>query len=339
VSRDEIVTPGAKDNREIVARAFYPAKRERQGQNADYFPDFRLIKSALEPHLGDKIPPMLAGLKIEALEGDEVSLDQSTYPVVILCPGSGMSRFFYTFLGEELASQGFIVIGIDFTYAGYVLLPGHRVTTPYAGWKRPEDLRTTEEIDAFFNEMNSYLAQDVRFVIQQLETLKESGDHLGARLNLARVAVVGHSLGGTIAARACRLEPRIRACVSLDGIAPGVERQAGLKQPYMLVRAGVARAEWFIQLLTEILPNTKSLAYDVVIRGVAHEGFSDLLILDRAFAEMEAEPRWALELTSLYLLQFLGRHLLELEAPLLSEGAPETAGVRVRVFSTPSNQF
>ncbi len=108
-------------------------------------------------------------------------------------------------------------------------------------------------------------------------------------------------------------------------------------QPFMLVRAGVARAEWFTQLLTEILPNTKSIAYDVVIQGVPHEGFSDLPMLDRTFAEMEVEPRRALELTSLYLLQFLGRHLLDLEAPLLSEEPSETAEVSLRIFSTPSN--
>ena len=63
-------------------------------------------------------------------------------------------------------------------------------------------------------------ARDIVFVLNQLTKL-DNGDEqafvLKKRLDLNRVASMGHSAGGANATLACQLDTRFRACLSLDG--------------------------------------------------------------------------------------------------------------------------
>jgi hypothetical protein len=68
-------------------------------------------------------------------------------------------------------------------------------------------------------------AEDVLFVMNKLTQLNKSGAQgflLEGRLDLNRIAAVGHSAGGAFATGACQLDARIHACVSLDGEMPPV---------------------------------------------------------------------------------------------------------------------
>ena len=95
---------------------------------------------------------------------------------------------------------------------------------PQPGGKAPAD-----------NSIVPYLAKDVAFALDLLATLNQADPAgiLAGKLDLQRVGAFGISLGGIVVGDACRVDPRLRACLMMDAPVPiGVVR-AGLKQPGM----------------------------------------------------------------------------------------------------------
>ncbi|GHE15434.1 alpha/beta hydrolase family protein [Streptomyces alanosinicus] len=173
-------------------------------------------------------------------------------PVVIYSPGGGDPRTLGTYVAEELASQGHVVVSIDHPGdAGAVQFP---VTTSY----RSECIRTTvfrenprTRPDVYRTAIAARLA-DIRFVLNQLELLAagrnpDAADrplpqHLPRALDLARVGIYGHSAGGTAAAQAAYDDRRIRAVVNLEGYLDYPPDQPGEPGPlFPVARYGVNR--------------------------------------------------------------------------------------------------
>ena len=88
-------------------------------------------------------------------------------------------------------------------------------------------------------------AADIRFVLDR--TTAENGDRehffLAGKIDLNRVAAMGHSACADFAARACQLGIRVKACVALEGGMPPIAAlpdypdHASLKQPLLLLEA------------------------------------------------------------------------------------------------------
>ena len=90
-------------------------------------------------------------------------------------------------------------------------------------------------------------------------------------LDLSKIGIVGHSMGGTTAALATREEPRILAGVNLDGSTyPGMNgdvRPIPVNKPFLFLAteehaAGEARAREYI--------GSESNTYYVVVTGADH---------------------------------------------------------------------
>ncbi|MER5781166.1 alpha/beta hydrolase [Streptomyces mobaraensis] len=145
-------------------------------------------------------------------------------PVLLYSPGGGDPRTLGTGLAEDLASHGYVVVAVDHPGdAGEVEFPAdlpgrERVrTTVLTGPPGPE----------LFDVLVDTRIADLRFVLDQLAVLAagRSPDALGrplprglaAALDLRRVGVYGHSLGGTAVTEAMRRDRRIRAAVNLEG--------------------------------------------------------------------------------------------------------------------------
>jgi pimeloyl-ACP methyl ester carboxylesterase len=74
--------------------------------------------------------------------------------------------------------------------------------------------------------------------MDELEHMNQkANDPFGEKLDMARVAVAGHSLGGLTALLSLEMEPRFRAALSLDGINPGALFGASSK-PVLILFAG-----------------------------------------------------------------------------------------------------
>jgi dienelactone hydrolase len=147
--------------------------------------------------------------------------DQSSYPVLMQSQ-SGFPPLLLAAVAEELASHGYVVVGVNHTYepAVTVFADGRAVAVnpdAVAGVLGPQ----TGPYQERFRQRAAvcdYKAADLASVADQLEQLPaEAAGLLGGRLDLDRLGAFGHFFGGNAALQWCRDDRRCRAAANLDG--------------------------------------------------------------------------------------------------------------------------
>jgi pimeloyl-ACP methyl ester carboxylesterase len=335
-------------HRELMVYFWYPTSDKSADAKASYFPGAQRmdtlpdIRARLAREFGKNWPAMVSGaIFSHAVEGAPIARSPLRLPVVIFSHGLGSSGFNYTCLIEDLVSRGYIVASIEHTYIDLaVWFPDGRVAPrhndpPPAGLSPEERFkwtvaRTTETITEG--------AADVRFALDRITAANATPQEflLAGRLDLNRVAAMGHSAGAEFAARACQLDARFKACVDLDGgmvpvaVLPEYPDGATMKQPLLLLEpdhsqsrtpATPAELTAYFNKKEEQLQATRRGSYNVVLRAkdLAHPGFSDIPLL---FAGQDGYPPTEtvlhnLELIEKYVREFLGKNLKQEKAPLL----------------------
>jgi dienelactone hydrolase len=209
-SRAEPATPSQSDHRRLRMVAWYPAIAGT-GTAGAYVEDLDAIGDGLVAS-GSIGSFELAGLGMVTTSsriGAEVAASGDGHPVVLLSPGNATNVDFYASLAEDLASHGFVVIGIDHPYQSAAVALGDTVAV-YAG--DPPMADAAEVIGARIEER----VADMGFVLDRLAIDGAGIEGLDGQLDLDRLAVIGHSNGGIAAVQICD-DPRVHACVNLDG--------------------------------------------------------------------------------------------------------------------------
>ena len=106
--RREIFAADPATRRELVMWVWYPAAPTVGAARADYLP------AAWAP-IADQLGLDVAGVRSHAVSDAPISGHRSTHPVLLLSP-SGFSPLLLTTLAEQLASVGYVVVGINHTY-------------------------------------------------------------------------------------------------------------------------------------------------------------------------------------------------------------------------------
>ncbi|MGW2156863.1 alpha/beta hydrolase family protein [Nonomuraea sp. NPDC001699] len=162
---------------------------------------------------------------------------QRSHSVLLFSPAYRTMREFGTSLVEDLASHGYVVVTIGHTHEAQIIeFPGRRLELS----RQPA--KPTDDDYALALQVRQ---ADTRFVLDALSTLNAKG-HLGAEdqhlpsglkgsLDLSRVGMFGHSLGGATAAETMAQDPRILAGVNLDGSIIGPAAETGLDRPFLLM--------------------------------------------------------------------------------------------------------
>ncbi|MEU4442898.1 alpha/beta hydrolase [Actinosynnema sp. NPDC050801] len=142
-------------------------------------------------------------------------------PVVLYSPGLVDPRAFGTTTVEELASRGYVVVTIDH--------PGETFTVDLPAGPRPIGLPGLPHTDPrLYRAVIATRLADTDLVLDRLELLAAGGNpdaggrplprNLARALDLRRIGVYGHGLGGTIAAEAMYEDrDRIDAAINLEG--------------------------------------------------------------------------------------------------------------------------
>jgi predicted dienelactone hydrolase len=215
--------------RELMVRFWYPTAGNAACTPADY--TSAGVLSQLSQLLHTTLPQISTNSCLNA------PVATGTHPVVVVTPGFTGTFTDYTFLTEDLASRGYVVVAVDHTYeATAVEFPDGRVEQGVFGSYLTRYTRSDPPALAF---AVSVRLADLRFVVNKLSAVNGGGDKVfAAKLDLSRIALLGHSLGGLTTVRGVEKDARFRAAISLDGLVPD-RLTPPTTTPVLLVRAGI----------------------------------------------------------------------------------------------------
>lgn len=331
--RPEVLTEAPNDFREVIATVWYPAKAGT-GTKSPYFPGLSAVSKALAES-GEVEWWEVLGLRFirsQNLLKAELAEEPAPYPVFILSPGNGTNVEFYSSLASEIASHGYIVVGLNHPYDVAAVELSNGEVAPYNKDQWSLEPRAHQVYTA--NRIQIRTA-DVLFTLDQLEGLNTDPDQIfSGRIDLGSVAVGGHSLGGITASEACKADSRFRACINFDGLQRG--------GPFSMEETAIPPTQPFLFITKESEMHPKLIerfesmveGYWVVIGGAAHDSFTDGPRLQPSIFPLADQADRILGLISEYTLAFLDGTLKGQPDDLLSRSA-HGEEVSVRVY--PSN--
>jgi hypothetical protein len=183
-----------------------------------------------------------------------------------------------------------------------------------------------------------YLEQDVGFTLDQLAALNQYDPNgiLAEHLDLQHIGIIGDSLGGIVTGEACRLEPRIQACLVLDAALTADVVQVGLRQPTMWISRDVKtmQLEGWSQIdidqtqttMHEVFDGLPGDGYLVLVPGMFHLNLNDTPYYSPLTSVLgltgPINPWRAHRIINAYSLAFFDRYLEGQPAELL-EGPAE----------------
>ncbi len=334
-SRQETQNSQPGLHRELMIQIWYPAEHHGPGEHYRPRSEMPLKKQHLSL------------VRTHAASGVPIARKPGRYPVLIFSPAWTGSRKQNTFQVVELASHGFVVVGIDHPYmSGLTVFPDGRVIkTKLDVWLDFSSAESFAESSRVVEDQLRICAADARFVLDTLEGLAENDPAglLTGHLDTSRVGIFGHSFGGAVAAEACRLDPRFRAAIDLDGCLFGESASAGVEQPFMVMSsqglpptaselanstgerhryfAFVDRSERMIRRKLEA-----NGGYFLRIEGTRHMNFCDSALyspLERLTGAGPIDVNRAMRIINDYTLAFFNEFIIDRHQALLSGPAPQ----------------
>jgi dienelactone hydrolase len=290
--------------RELPVWIWYPADSAPNGERQPVLPpewQARRIET-LTAKLGPAVARAAGSLKVHARIAVPRQASASSYPVLLFTPGLGWLASDYSVLLEDLASHGYVVVGLA--------SPGFADVVRFDDGR--EVLRTLG-IGEKIGTDQAIVHADAAFVLRRLRELAADHDNLlHGRVDLTRIGVLGHSLGGTTALMLAARDTTVRAAVNIDGDPMGdvvgitpkqpllllssesptiAEAPPGVSSEHMeLVRQGLERSE--LRRTNDWLRNSADsrMAYRVRVLGTHHLNFEDAAL----FSSWLATPkeRW-----------------------------------------------
>lgn len=337
-NRQEVFSADPNAHRELMVQVWYPAKGNSSSPRAPYMQNADAVAPALArlEHVPEFTFGHLKYVATNAIPSAPVADDKPSYPVLIFLEGLTGFRQMNTFQVEELVSHGYIVVAIDQPYAAAsVVFPdGRQVAGLSKNQMNPliqQSISPVESVPIMnyrrFNDgIIPYFAQDVSFTLDHLAALNKSDPKsiLNGHLDLQRAGTFGVSLGGIVGSEACRLDPRLRACLVMDAPMPADVVQDGLQQPTMWItrdaktmqlegwpQVDINQTQTTMRAVFEKSPPGKG--YFVQVPGMFHINLTDFPYWSPIFSWLGVtgpiDGQRAHDIVNAYSLAFFDRHL------------------------------
>jgi len=211
--------------------------------------------------------------------------ENKQYPLILFSHGLGntYNGMTYTYLCQTIASQGYIVASVSHSYACKdIQFPDGRIAA-YNFLHRVLYLKNNKS--PYDAEVEWWVA-DMLFALNECERL----------FNFSRVAIIGHSLGGSTALQVCRRDNRVNVAVNLDGPLYGDGALISFDKPVLsIIGSSVLPHQitslgkvpmhpalmWRHYFNQAWLPSLSALinslpqAQKIVIDGIVHDTFTD----------------------------------------------------------------
>ena len=371
-SRREIFT-GSSEFRDVEVLAWYPAAAPRRGELAPYLREGLAEVRSFATLFGvpDRAFDALESVRTHAELDAAPAATPRKFPVLVFSHGYTGIPSAYTALLEDLASHGYAVLSIVHPYeaSAATLADGRVVTlldkanaplpaiTEVFGEWGPEDetmasvTRATDDGEQV-RLLRGYLAglhrtdlalrrwvDDTKLVLDRLSSVPptSTAGQIAARLDIGRLGVFGHSMGGVTAGQFCLEDRRCRAGLNLDGIPQyGTMIDKSMPRPFLMVysarpgRSGASDA---------IYRRAAHPYYRVDVRDTRHLDFSDMAFWGGPLRERPVlgtmAPARVSEITGAIVRQYFDQELLGQRSTLLA-GMPLFPEVTVRTVPPPA---
>ncbi len=221
-NRKEPATDAPLDKRQVPIQIWYPGLKGSATQKATYRPRIESFRSLW----GDESVDYIKSVRTAYYEGSKVN-QEKPFGVFIFSHGWGARSSSHSTFLSNLASNGYVVIGINHPYMGKITLANGTVT-------EPNDNQFENQAAA-----NKFYAEDVVFVMDQLELLnkEDSNSPFSGTLALDQIIAGGHSSGFPAVSYTAVMDNRIKGLISFDSGVPKIVRKKGLDIPILLFRA------------------------------------------------------------------------------------------------------
>ena len=275
-SRGEKHTPDKTGRRELSVKVWYPTSSTAGGVRADYLDPTIATLAKAQMSIPATAPNVLTNARsAAALQAGSI------YPVVILSPGYGMVVELYSTLLEDLASQGMVVVAIDHPYiSGATSLANGQVVQALAG------AAAGQQFSEFLDDAVATLVADQRYVLEWLHG--SNTGMLDGHLNLARIGLIGHSIGGAAAIQTARSDERAKAGLDIDGTVYGGTAGPWHK-PLMFLLASNHTADPTIDTVLRLASGPRR---SITVQDAGHLDFSDLKWLLRFYVPGFSPGAW-----------------------------------------------
>jgi len=295
-SRNEIYGTDPAAPREFMAQIWYPAKPGIEDQQAQWMPAIKYAAPAIADKLD--LPAFTLGhlkyvLANAYLEAEPIE-DGSAFPVLIFSHGWEGFKEQNIYQVEELASHGYVVIGISHTYGSVLTVfpDGRRVPTNQQAL--PEGV-SDEAYDRASNLLVQQWAGDIIWTLDELESWDQDsgGWFLSGMVDLDQVGVFGHSTGGGAAVEFCLVDARCQAILGMDIWAVPAEPEIlelHLTQPAL----SMLSEGWYspnepdrnYELIGTLAERAESDVDEIALIGTRHYDFSSLPLLTPLAAQL-----------------------------------------------------
>lgn len=239
--------------RELMVKVYYPANQEEAKPFSPYFHgSSRLIRAwATFYQMPGFLFDHLRLVKTHAKDNLEVSDAQPNYPVILFSHGAGTTMEIETSQSEDLASHGYIVVDVDHTFVSAATNFPDRVVTAREATTNFDTPEPAEPI-------TQIMADDSKFVIAQLGKLNRGAlsPTFKGKLNLQKIGVIGHSVGGAVAYNLAINDRRVKAAINLDGAVYITPKDAQNIAPFLML----ANDRFHIQAIEKRVSLMKQLA-------------------------------------------------------------------------------
>jgi predicted dienelactone hydrolase len=334
--------------RELAVWVWYPGEANPAAHaqaQAPYLPANWVQARDKDQGIGRLIEHEFTGIITHSYTGLAPAGAQAAYPVLVMQPGMGPMASDYTVFAENLASHGYIVVGINQTdTSNIIVFPDGRVVPRTANGTIPDsDSPEAAQVDG--NRIMGVWKQDVLFVLDQLDKMNaDSSSPFYQRLDLAHTGIFGHSFGGATAFAVCQEDARCKAGANLDGDPFGSEMNAAVTQPFLFLTEdypqGCETAPNCAPMLDMLRLVNPGPAYFLEVSGAKHFNFTDLLFRQVGLVRPlftwagyggAIDPQRGLQISNAYLAAFFDKYLKGSDNGLLagpSAGYPEVQFIR-----------
>ncbi|WP_327352523.1 alpha/beta hydrolase [Streptomyces sp. NBC_01304] len=257
---DPFAPEGTSPPRELMIQVWYAAGSTYGLRRAPY------LSAGLVPVVEKRftLPEgALARVRTESWLNAPVHHELRDAPVVFFGPGRQDPAATGTAFAQDLASHGYLVIGVNHTYDGPVEFPDGRVVPQNPG---------TGDV-ALLRKYSDVRAADLSFVLDVLAG-ERGATPLGRftpPADLGRVGVFGHSLGGSAAAEVVRTDGRFAVGACLDGALQTDAVQTGLDRPFLLFTEPLELPTW-----SDFMAHHTAWGRRMILAGARHYSFTDL---------------------------------------------------------------